>query len=252
MTKIFSLATKYGVPERGIGVIDINEIYKVIEDSRVFSDRYILRDGFVFTAVTHPGNIYDAIVIKYPQDVQCFSPRMKGSIRSLKEQIDFINTYKFEKAMIIAENIDFITECPTLKYLWIVPADSAEDGFDYSPLYKMPQIKSLHASTVYGFREEFSTSIDCASISGLEKIHVINSGYKNFCTVSTLKSLGLSNYKKTDLSKAFTSTILDTLTVIQCKIKTLEGIQKSPIQCLYLWYNRSLKDISALREVKKP
>ena len=54
------------------------------------------------------------------------------------------------------------------------------------------------------------------------------------------------------MSDAFTSSILDTLTVIQCNIKTLEGIQKSQkMQCLYLYYNRSLQDITALQKVKK-
>ena len=230
-------------------MIDIQE---VITDSRILMNRYILRNGFAFTAITHPGNVYDAIVVKYPQDVQCFSPRINGSLLSLKEQVEFINRYRIEKALIIAENIDFITMCPTLKYLRIIPADSAGDEFDYSPLYKMSQIKSLQCSTVYGFREEFSTCIDCSKINGLEDIHIANMGYKNYNIVQTLKGLGLSNYKKEDISEAFSSSILDTLSIFQSKIKTLEGIQKSQKkQCLDLYYNRSLQDIIALKKVKK-
>lgn len=227
-------------------------IKEIITDAKILADRYILRNGFVFTAITHPGNVYDAMVIKYPQDAPYFSPRINGSTRSLKEQVDFINRYKIEKALIIAENIDFITMCPTLKHLRIIPADSVGDGFDYSPLYEMPQIKNLQCPTVYGYREQFSTSIDCTKINGVENLHVSNSRYKNYNAVKTLKSLGLSHYKKGDLSDAFISETLDTLTVIQCKIKTLEGIQKSKnMQCLYLYYNRSLQDISALLKVKK-
>lgn len=230
-------------------MIDIQE---VITDNRVLMDRYILRNGFVFTTITYPGNIYDAIVIKYPQDVSCLSPRIKGSTRSLKDHIDFINANRIEKALIIAESISFITMCPNLKYVRIIPADSTGNGFDYSPLYMMPQIKCLQCSTVYGIKEEFSTWIDCAKINGLEDLNVTNPGYKNFNAVKTVKSLGISNYKKQDLSDAFTSSILDTLTVIQCNIKTLEGIQKSQkMQCLYLYYNRSLQDITALQKVKK-
>ena len=226
-------------------------LQEVMTDGRILANRFILREGFVFTAILHPGNVYDAIVVKYPQDVPCFSPRITGSAHSLEEQIEFINRYKIEKALIIAENIDFITRCPTLKYLRIVPADSAGDGFDYSPLYKMTQIKGLQCSTVYGFREEFSTSIDCAKVSGLEGIHITSSRYKNYNTVETLKSLGLSQYEKKDLAEAFNSTSLDTLSVFQSKITTLEGIQKSPkMQCVYLYYNRSLQDICALEEVK--
>ena len=72
-------------------------IQEVITDSRVLADRYILRNGFSFTAINHPGNVYDAIVIKYPRDVPCFSPRINGSSHSLKEQIEFINRYRIEK-----------------------------------------------------------------------------------------------------------------------------------------------------------
>ena len=230
-------------------MIDIQE---VITDSRILANRYILRNGFPFTAITHPANVYDAIVVKYPQDVPCFSSRINGSHHSLEEQVEFINKHRIEKALIITENIDFITMCPTLKHLRIVPADSSGDEFDYSPLYKMPQIKSLQCSTVYGFREEFSTCIDCAKINGLEDIHITKFGYKNFNTVETLKGLSLANYEKRDMSGAFSSSILDTLSIFQSKIITLDGIQKSQrMQCLYLYYNRSLQDISALKKVKR-
>ena len=230
-------------------MIDVQE---VITDSRILANRYILRNGFPFTAITHPANVYDAIVIKYPKDVPCFSSRINGSSHGLKEQVEFINRNRIEKALIIAENIDFITMCPTLKHLRIIPADSSADEFDYSPLYNMPEIKSLRGATVYGKNEEFSTCIDCAKINGLEDIHIANFGYKSFNTVETLKGLGLSNYEKSDMSEAFRSSILDTLSIFQSKIITLEGIQKSSkMQCLYLYYNRSLQDISALKKLKE-
>lgn len=228
------------------------DIQNVITDSKDLTNRYISREGFSFTSITHPTNVYDAIVIKYPQDVSCLSIRINGSFHSLNEHIDFINRNKLEKAFIIAENIDFISMCPTLKHLRIVPADSSADDFDYSPLYKMPQIKSLQCSTVYGFREEFSTRIDCAKIKGLEDIHITNSGFENFNTVETLKGLSLSNYAKGDITEAFSSSILDSLSIFQSKIVSLDGLQKSKkMQCLYLYYNRFLQDISALKKVKK-
>lgn len=230
-------------------MVDFNE---VIIDSETLRKRCILRDGYVFTAITHPANIYDAIVIKYPPDIPCFSPLINGSYHDLEKQINFINKNNIKKALIIAENIEFITRCPNLEYIRIVPADSTGNGFDYSPLYKMPQIKNLQCLTIYGFREEFSTCIDCAKINGLEDIHISDSGYKNFSTVETLKGLGLSNYEKSDVSEAFSSSILDTLSILQSKIITLDGIQKSQkMQCLYLYYNRYLQDISALKKVKR-
>lgn len=230
-------------------MIDVQE---VITDSRILANRYILRNGFPFTAITHPANVYDSIVVKDTKDASCFSSRINDSSHGLKEQVDFINRYRIEKALIIAENIDFITNCPTLKHLRIIPPDDCGNNFDYSPLYEMPQIKSIQCATVYGKKEEFCTQIDCAAINGLESVHVTNDGYKNYNTVETLKSLGLTDYKKGDLSKAFNSSLLDTLSIFQSKIITLEGLQKSQkMQCLYLYYNRSLQDISALKKVKR-
>lgn len=218
----------------------------------IFDDvsRCMLWDGYVFTAITSPANVYDAIVIKYPHNIPCFSPYKKGSLRSLQEQIDFINGCGIEKALIISDDISFITQCPGLKHLDIIPSDNSGDGFDYSPLYEMPLIKSLGCSVVYGFREEFSTSIDCSKIKGLEFIHINDPRMLNYSNINSLKDLGLSNYKGKDLSEAFNSPILDTITVIQSKIKTLDGIEKSKrMQCVYLYYNRNLQDISALKKI---
>lgn len=224
------------------------EFRDVIMDAETLGKRYIVRDGMVFTSITHPANIYDAIVVKYPPDIPCTSPNMHGSICSLKEQLEFIRVHKIEKALIIADSIGFITSCPSLKYFRIIPADSADRGFDYSPLYGMPQIKSLQAKAFYGRGEKFTTELDCAKLRGLEKLSVTNRQYKHFNAVQTLKSLGLSNYRGKDLTAAFSSPILDTLTVLQSGIESLDGIQT--LQCLYLYHNRTLRDIGALRDVK--
>ena len=231
-------------------MINLNE---VITDASILLKRYTIRDGFPFTTITHPGNVYDAIVIKYPQNVQCsVYTALTGSNRSLEEQIDFINENKIEKALIIAENIDFISKCPTLKHIQIIPADTAGNDFDYSPLYKLSNIKSLDCHTEYGPLENLSTAIDYSGFSNLESVSLSCFGHKNFNTLKTLKSIGVSGYKEHDLTDLFSSSILDTLMMIQCSNKSLKGIEKSKkVQCLYLYYNRSLRDITALREVRK-
>lgn len=229
-------------------VINIQE---TITDNDALAKRYIERDGFIFTTITYPENVFDAIVIKYPQDIPCASPCIRGSKRSLEEQISLINRFRIEKALIITERLDFITQCPTLEHLRIVPADTAGNGFDYTPLYEMPRIKSLQCATVYGVNEEFSTYIDCAKIRGIESLHVTDSGYQNYQTLKTLRSLGLSHDKNPDLTKSFASSKLDTLLAMQCKMKSLEGIERAQcLQCLYLYFNRSLQDIHALRTIK--
>ena len=228
------------------------KLTEIVNDSTTLSRGYLLRDGFVFTAITHPANVFDAIVIKHPIDASCSYNRLPSQFLSLEDHIEYINLHKLEKALVITNNLDFLTNCPTLKYLSIIPVDNTGNGFDYSPLYKMPQLKSVQCPTAYGKKEELSTTIDCQKINGIENIHVTNLNYLNFNTIRSLRSLGISNYQKTNLTEAFCSPVLDTLSVFQSKIRTLEGIQQSSnMQCLYLYNNKSLHDISALRKVKK-
>ena len=163
-----------------------------------------------------------------------------------------MNKLKLEKAVIIANNINFIKKCPSLKHLKIVPADNSGDGFDYSPLYDIDGLKSSSCTTIYGENGEYSTTVDFSRINGIEDVGVSNCNHLNYSGITTLKSLGLSNFKEEDLKKAFSSVDLDTIMIIQSKLKSLEGIQKSQkMQCLYLYYNRSLQDISALKKVKR-
>jgi len=163
----------YGDGLNEIGEIILTDIEEVITDAEILRRGWVSRQGFIFTGITHPANIYDAIVIKDPQNVRCFSPVIKESSHNLEEQIELINREKIEKAMIIAENIDFIKKCPTLKYLRIIPAENAGDGFDYSPLYEMPEIKSIQCPTVYGAGERFFTELDCESLATVYKGNII-------------------------------------------------------------------------------
>ncbi len=237
-----------GVRERSIMKID--DIKKEADEKSKMR-RYSIHDGFIFRALTEPATVYDAILIKNPEDAPCSCPVLPSSQRTLQEHIDLINKYHLEKAKIIAKDIEFITECPSLKYISITPSDDAGNNFDYSPLYRMPQIKSLFCATVYGKHFELTASVDYSKIKGLEDVSISGAGHKNYNTIESLKDLGISQYKDTDLAKMFCSSVLDSLMIIQCRIKTLNGIQKSKnMQCLSLYYNRSLSDISALSEVK--
>lgn len=229
----------------------VDRIHEIV-DYKALADHYIIRDGYVFLPMTYPHNVFDAILIRHPQNAFCFSPHFPYSTRGLDAHIALINDLNLEKAVIIASDIDFIEACPSLKHLKVIPADNVGNGFDYSPLYDMPEIKSLRCSTIYGRNEEFSTDIDYSRINGIESFGVYNSCYLNYENITTAKSLFLSCYQKSDLQSTFSSVELDTLSLIQCKVRSLEGIQRSQkMQCLYLYYNRSLQDISALLKIKK-
>ena len=107
----------------------------VITDTFALQRHYIFREGYIFTAMTEPANVYDAIVIRHPSDCDCWTPKLGHSSRTLDEHIRFINEHHITKAIIIAESIDFIRQCPSLHELMIIPADSAPVPFSYIPLY---------------------------------------------------------------------------------------------------------------------
>lgn len=224
---------------------------EIIKDTGDLGRGYIIRDGFVFRAITHPANIFDGVVIMDPMNATYWASRDYKINKSISEQIEFVNLNRIEKAFIIAKDISFIKQCPTLKYLIICPADNAGDNFDFTPLYDLPEIKSLKCVTRYGRKQEYTSNIDYSKIKGLESLSIEGSGHLNYNHLVNLKSLSVSGSKDIDLNNMISSEILDTIKLNQCKVQSLRGIEKScKLQCLYLEYNRALSDISALRNVK--
>ncbi len=209
------------------------------------------RDGFVFTAVTEPANVLDSIVIRNPVNCDCWSPKKSYSSRSLEEHIDIINTYKLEKALIIAEDISFITKCPTLKYLEIIPADSAKDNFDYTPLYQMPELKFLLCKTHYGGSlESKSTTINYAEINGVHKLIINGKGHLNIEKLHSLESIDISDDSHENLEWLSLCNSLKNIGLIKPKLKTLKGIEKlKNLQQLSVDYGRTLSDISKLESI---
>lgn len=222
-----------------------------ITDSRIFAQNYILRDGYEFKPLTYPPNIYDAIVIRNPGNIKS-NFRIPSTKHSLSEHIDFINKMELEKAIIFSNDISFITQCQTLKHLEIIPYNTVNASFDFSPLYEMNQIRSLVCKTeCIESPDKLFGTIDYNRIKGLESVSIVGKGHLNYNNISTLKTLSISGYQHDNLSQMFCSKVLDTLSLTQCSIKSLYGIDKSErMQCLYLDYNRSLQDISALRQIK--
>lgn len=218
-------------------------------------DRFqcVSRWGFTFTAITSPANVLDAIVIRSPQNCDCWSPKKSFSARSLEEHIEFINKNKLEKAMIISEDISFITQCPTLKYLQIVPADTAKDGFDYSPLYAMPNIEYLFCVTEYGgVSGGKSTSINYADLITLKKMRVEGNGHMNYQRLISLDKLELANNKEYEDLLMFGENVrIRDISLSHCGVKSLKGINKfQNLQRMGINYCRFLQDVSELGEIK--
>lgn len=228
----------------------ICDLKEPITNSDILGKGYIERAGYIFTSLTFPYNVYDAIVIRCPiqADVDC--PQYAKSMKSLEEHISLINEYQLEKAVVLAESLDFIVQCSSLKYIHIIPATEKE-AFDFSPIYKMPEIVSLTCQTCYGSKEDLYSWIDYQKVKGLIEIGVSGKGHINYNKIDTLKTLQISDGKIKNFTDAFCSRRMDTIRAIACGIKSLDGIEQSEnMTCLYLHYNRSLRDISALKKIK--
>lgn len=215
---------------------------------------YTVRDGFIFYSITNPANIRDAIVLHIPHDAQCLAPQIPASGKSLEEHIAFINEHKLEKALIIADTIDFICRCPSLKYLHIIPSYTAPNGFDFSPLYQLPNLKYLSCQTIYGITENYGGYIDYSKLPTLEAVTVDASKYDlNISQIPHLRTLYLNHFGKKGqtLRDAFSSPDLDVLMLTFFKLKTLDGIDTAKaMKIVELERCRSLEDISALESVR--
>lgn len=196
---------------------------------------------FEFTSIMYPFNQKHAIKINENQ-------------HTVEEYIEYINKHKLEQAEIVMPDLNVLDSCPTLKYLKIWPSINADENFDFSQLYKVPEIRMLNCRNVYGERHQFIGKIDYSQISGLEDLSLsVNKGTINYNKIDNLKSLSIGGFKgeKGDLTNLFCSSILDTLELRECKEYALDGLEISErLQCLYISYNRNLKDISALAKVK--
>ena len=209
-------------------------------------------DGFVFTSLSEPTNVFNAIVIRNPTNCDCSSPKLAFSNKSLDEHIDYIKKHNIKKAVIIAEDISFITECQTLEMIKIIPAKTAQSMFNYSPLYKMKNISFLDCPTVDECSgKKLSTVIDCSRIHGLRELWVRDEGMQNFYHLESLEILHILNRKKVlNLEKISTNTNLTKLCCMFCGFHSLSGIENlHKLQCLELSYCRSLYDISGLSEI---
>jgi hypothetical protein len=229
----------------------MHRINEVITDSYTFQQGYLHRQGYVFAPLTQ-SNIYDAIVIRNPSHCQAWCPQHGFSDHSLEEHIELINQYHLEKAIIIAEDISFITRCSSLKYLKIILADTAVDKFDYSPLYDMPCIRDLTCTTAYGGpQEHLHTTIDYSKVKGLVNVAISGKGHLNYNLVDTLEELHISGDKTHhDLTSISNSQNLKRIWFLQCGLKSLFGIERfTEIQDLSFDYMRSLCDISQLSHV---
>lgn len=197
---------------------------------------------------------FDALIVKCPGESDCHTPQFDVPLHTREEYIQYIQSRQLEKATIILNDISWLPQCPSLKDLVIIPSEQAVGNFDFSPLYEMPEIRSLECRTQYGEWDQFLNEIDYSRVPGLVNLVVeVNQGTKNFQNVETLKQLYTTRYRSPsrDVTQLFSSKELTCLSLFMSNIQSINGVEKAPgLQCLELSYNRSLNDISALGKIK--
>lgn len=223
-----------------------------IEDVDTLCARFIERDGFKFTCVYKQANVYNGIVIKASSNVRSLSFQYGENKKKINEYIEVIAENNIEKAVILAENIEFLLECPSLKYIKIIPSDTCLSEFDFSPIYLMKDLRYLEFRERYGEFEEHISQIDFAKLKALKMLNLtVTSGTVNYAQISALEELSIMNYPGTNLRDMFSSKNLRDLEIVQSKIKDLSGIETTKeLTSLSLCYNRSLDDISQLEQEK--
>lgn len=198
------------------------------------------------------GNNRDAIVVFNPTDALIVSPVFLRSRKSLREHVDYICDNDIKKAIVVAEDINFLKQCSCLEYLMVFPAVTA-NNFDYSPIYELPNIKWLQCETIYGASEEKVCSVDYSQFRNLKRLGISGGkGHLNVHKAEKVVSLffdfGFPNAKT--LTGFVPGEALENFSIRQSPIQSLEGIEVvSQLRRLELAYNRRLADISALRHL---
>lgn len=227
----------------------IEELNKTVTDGYILRQGFVVRDGYVFILGCKPA-VYDTLLVRSPADA--VGPiKHAYSSRSLEDHIQLINQFKLQKASIICRDLSFITRCPSLTEVSIYPDDFGNDGFDYSPLYSMPNLKSVCCLTQYGIQEQYKTNLDYSQLHGVKEVSIAGEGHRGYEMVPSLERLWISNCKKHhNFHTISCSTRLHDVTLMRCGIQTLDGIEKhQQLRSLALYHNRSLSDISALDSI---
>ncbi len=196
----------------------------------------------------------DTLVIHNPPDSIVIAPTFLKSRKSLNEHIAYIQSNNIKKVIVIAEDIQFLSECPDLEYIWVLPAIGVKN-FDYSPVYELPNIKWLRCETVTGLNDEQVANVDYSKFKEVRGLSINNhKGHCNVVQATKVKSLSLEcGYPNgNDLQNSFSGEELRNLSVCQSPITSLSGIEVSRhLRRLELSYNHKLTDISSLENLKE-
>ena len=191
------------------------------------------------------------LVILSPFDVVWESPVLARSKKTLEEHIQYIQENQVEKVYIVAEDISFLRQCPSIGSVIIIPPYSSAK-FDYSPLYDMPNLRELNCQTIYGPKDELKAELDYRRFPCLETVYAIGAkGHRNLESVNGLRSLYLGQGRPSTRSLMdFDLSNLEVLDLCQSPLRSLSGVERAvSLRKLRLSYCRVLEVVTALASV---
>ena len=222
-----------------------------IEDPYLSQDLTIYRDGFAFTSICNPTRVLNAIILRSPGQADCQAPKVGFSTRTLDEHIALIRQHQLKRALVIAEDLHFLRECPSLQMLEVIPAKTSTKDFDYSPLYDMPNLIAVNCCTQvgdpYAKRPQYTT-LDYSRLPRLQDVCISGKGHCSLAALESLRSIQLIGSDEQDLSNILGSKQLDSIYLLQSKAHTLQGLEKTrSLRCASFQHCRGLHDIDALQ-----
>ena len=144
-------------------------------------------DNFGFT-IGDSKREFDALIVKCPGESDCHTPQFDVPLHTREEYIQYIQSRQLEKATVILKDISWLPQCPSLKDLVIIPSEQAAGNFDFSPLYEMPEVRSLECRNQYGQWDQYLNEIDYSRVPGLVNLVLEdNKGAKKVSKCRTLK-----------------------------------------------------------------
>jgi len=191
----------------------------------------------------------DELVILNPFDVVWHAPLLARSTRTLAEHVQFVQEKQIRKVRVIAEEISFLRQCPSLEAVKVIPAYGVKGTFDYSPLYELPAIVELYCQLTAGPDERRCASIDYRRFPHLRRLYVEGTqGHIGLPEVRNLTFLALNKWKPVERSlEALELSALEELDVCQCGLYSLSGLEKATeLRTAGISYCRTLVDVSAL------
>lgn len=216
------------------------------------------RSGFHFTAnalTTSSGEpLYLVVKMKGRSTVE--SPHLPVWEHSEEEYVSFIQERQIKSVYVILDDFTFLTKCPSIEMLTLIPSDQAPNHISFEPVYQMPALKQLDLTNVYGKKDNYWSEFDCGRLLSGRDLQWFGTdckkGIKNIASLTGLKSLILSSYKENDLNEAIGSASLDTLSLLYCRNRSLDGIQVSKaLQVVNLNHCSQLESIDGLYDIRE-